>query len=150
MSKLHEICQKLLKICLLRWTWMSNLSKVQFHIATPQNKTEIEYATSKQDLFCKGHICLLTCYLTPLSAPNGTWPVGGFVLKYQDDFAKLENVTHSQNWHVKYDMFCNWPIKILYFFVWYGLEHFLLRSHMSNILIQFEYKFILLISMNNA
>jgi hypothetical protein len=47
-------------------------------------------------------------------------------------------------------MFCNCPIKILYFFVWYGLEHFLLRSHMSNILIQFEYKFILLISMNNA
>jgi hypothetical protein len=32
-------------------------------------------------LFCKGHICLLTCYLTPLNAPNGTGHAGGFVSK---------------------------------------------------------------------
>jgi hypothetical protein len=32
-------------------------------------------------LFCKGHICLLTCYLTSLIAPNGKGHVGGFILK---------------------------------------------------------------------
>jgi hypothetical protein len=81
MSNLYEICQNLLKYAYFVEHGMSNLLKVQFHIATPQNRTEIEYATSKHDLFCKGHICLLTYYLTPLSAPNGIGSVGGFVSK---------------------------------------------------------------------
>jgi hypothetical protein len=40
--------------------------------------------------FCKGHICLFTCYLISLSAPNKTGPAACFILKKQDQFCKVE------------------------------------------------------------
>jgi hypothetical protein len=40
--------------------------------------------------FCKGHICLFTCYLISLSAPNKTGPAACFILKKQDQFYKVE------------------------------------------------------------
>jgi hypothetical protein len=42
------------------------------------------------ELFCKGHTCLFTCYLTPLSVRNGIGPAAYFVLKKQDWSCKVE------------------------------------------------------------